>query len=131
LTFTTRATLLALVICVLVLTLAYPLRLYLKQQGDIRDLTASNAARRQRVAALTAAVAHYDDPNWVRDEARSRLHYTQPGETDYLIPSSAAPTPSDGAVAGSTQGPWYSRLLSSALSSPKATPTPPPSTAAP
>jgi cell division protein FtsB len=131
LTFTTRATLLALVICVLVLTLAYPLRLYIKQQGDIRDLAAGNAAQRQRVAALKAQVAHYDDPNWVRNEARARLHYTQPGEKDYLLPSTTSPRPGGDPAADATHGPWYSRLLAGALATPTTTPAPPPATGAP
>jgi cell division protein FtsB len=92
---TTRMTLLVVVICVLILTLAYPLRLYLQQQSQLGELTAQNAEQRKRVAALKSAVAGYDDPEWTRDEARIRLHFTQPGEKVYLAPTpllSSAPS---------------------------------------
>ncbi|AEH08272.1 Septum formation initiator [Candidatus Protofrankia datiscae] len=92
--FTTRMTLLLVVICVLVLTLAYPLRLYLRQRSQIDELAAHNAEQRERVEALKTKVAGYDDPAWAQDEARVRLHYTRPGEKVYLVPAtSVTPTP--------------------------------------
>nr|WP_239334120.1 septum formation initiator family protein [Frankia sp. CiP3] len=99
---TTRMTLLVVVICVLILTLAYPLRLYLQQQSQLNELAAQNAEQRKRVEALKTAVAGYDDPEWTRDEARMRLHFTQPGEKVYLAPAAVSPpaAPSAGAAAG-------------------------------
>ncbi|WP_322752658.1 septum formation initiator family protein [Frankia sp. Cas3] len=111
---TTRMTLLVVVICVLILTLAYPLRLYLQQQSQLNGLAAQNADQHKRVEALKTAVAGYDDPEWTRDEARTRLHFTQPGETVYLasaaaaVPSSPVPTPG----AAAAEAPWFSRLWS-------------------
>ncbi|WP_308127755.1 MULTISPECIES: septum formation initiator family protein [unclassified Frankia] len=98
---TTRMTLLVVVICVLILTLAYPLRLYLQQQSQLNELAAQNAEQRKRVEALKTAVAGYDDPEWTRDEARMRLHFTQPGEKVYLAPAAISPSaaPSAGAAA--------------------------------
>ncbi|WP_322763281.1 septum formation initiator family protein [Frankia sp. Cr2] len=105
-------TLLVVVICVLILTLAYPWRLYLQQQSQLNELAAQNVDQRKRVEALKTAVAGYDDPEWTRDEARTRLHFTQPGETVYLVsaavPTSAAPAPG----AAATEAPWFSRLWS-------------------
>ncbi|WP_242418144.1 septum formation initiator family protein, partial [Frankia sp. CpI1-P] len=76
---TTRATLLAVVICVLVLTLAYPLRLYLKQQSKLSELARTNTQAQARVNELRSTVERYDDQAWVSDEARRRLHYIKPG----------------------------------------------------
>ncbi|WP_018502117.1 FtsB family cell division protein [Parafrankia discariae] len=124
---TTRATLLAVVICVLVLTLAYPLRLYLQQQAKISELTRANAQRQTRVDDLRAEVARYDDPAWVADEARRRLHFILPGEKSYLMPTAPQPTARPGADAAGGAGDrsWYGRLWSQ-LDQPPATPTPAP-----
>jgi cell division protein FtsB len=111
---TTRATLLAVVICVLVLTLAYPLRLYLKQQSKLSELARTNAQTQVRVDGLRSAVQRYDDQAWVEDEARRRLHYIKPGERAYLMPAAPTPTPGDDdAHRGSSGGSaWYGRLWS-------------------
>ncbi|KPM57491.1 septation ring formation regulator EzrA [Frankia sp. R43] len=121
---TTRATLLAIVICVLVLTLAYPLRLYLQQQAKISELTRTNAQRQTRVDDLREEVARYNDPEWVKDEARRRLHYVLPGEKTYLMQTSPQPTPEPdaGADGGGGGQSWYNQLWSQ-LAEP-ATPTP-------
>jgi cell division protein FtsB len=111
---TTRATLLAVVICVLVLTLAYPLRLYLQQQAEIAALTRQNAAAQARVDALRSSVTQYGDNGWVEDQARARLHYVLPGEKTYLRPSTPAPTPTTtgGRGRSSSDEAWYSQLWS-------------------
>lgn len=111
---TTRATLLAVVICVLVLTLAYPLRLYLRQQSKLSQLTRANAQTQSQVDRLRSTVQRYDDQSWVDDEARRRLHYIKPGERAYLMPAPPTAAPRDDA-AGSGAGSgsvWYGRLWS-------------------
>ncbi|MEX5631304.1 FtsB family cell division protein [Parafrankia sp. FMc2] len=111
---TTRATLLAVVICVLVLTLAYPLRLYLQQQAKISELTRANAERQSRVDDLRDQVGRYNDSEWVADEARRRLHYVLPGEKSYLMQTTPQQTAEAGAEsgAGTGDGSWYNRLWS-------------------
>ena len=113
-TLTTRATLLAVVIGVLALTLAYPLRLYLRQQEEIAELTAGNAERQRRVDELRDTVALYNDPNWVSDEARRRLHYLRPGERAYLRPAPEQPSSSPTAAPerGDPDDAWYGQLWS-------------------
>ncbi len=97
---TTRAALLGLVVVALALTLVYPLRLYLAQRGQIDKMTAANQAQQQQVEALRKAVTRYNDPNWVRDQARLRLHYAAPGERVLVVPrgASAGPSPTPGAA---------------------------------
>ncbi|WP_462185955.1 MULTISPECIES: FtsB family cell division protein [unclassified Frankia] len=111
---TTRATLLAVVICVLVLTLAYPLRLYLQQQAKLSELSRTNAQAQARVHELRATVERYDDQAWVEDEARRRLHYVKPGERAYLMPIKPAPTKDGDETRGGSSGgsAWYARLWS-------------------
>lgn len=116
-TLTTRATLLAVVICVLVLTLAYPLRLYLQQQAENAALAKQNAASQARVDALKAEVAKYGDDAWVQDEARRRLHYVLPGEKTYVMPVAPPPTEAGSAGRGRSRPDeaWYSQLWSQTI----------------
>ncbi|MCK9877208.1 MULTISPECIES: FtsB family cell division protein [Frankia] len=111
---TTRATLLAVVICVLVLTLAYPLRLYLRQQSKLSQLVRANAQAQTQVDQLRTTVGRYGDQAWVEDEARRRLHYLKPGEQAYLMPAPATPPSTDEAHGGASAGDsaWYGRLWS-------------------
>jgi cell division protein FtsB len=127
---TSRAAVLALVLCALVLMLAYPVQQYLAQRGQIAKLQRANATAQQQVDALSAADAQWSDPAFIQRQARARLHYVMPGETEYVltggIPAAASPTPTAPAAA-QTPGTWYDKLwgtLRSADREPKATPTP-------
>jgi cell division protein FtsB len=76
---------LALVVCMLAISLAYPLREYLAQRGDIGDYRAKVAAQDKRVAALERARERWHDPAYVKAQARERLHFVMPGETAYVV----------------------------------------------
>lgn len=82
---TTRAVVLAVVACALLLMLAYPVRQYLAQRSQIAQTRESLAAARQRVAALEEANRRWSDPGYVKAQARVRLHFVMPGETAYVV----------------------------------------------
>jgi cell division protein FtsB len=114
--FTTRAALLGLVLCGLVLSAAVPLREFLDQRADIRRLETAQAAQRERVAALQEEERRLRDPAHVRRLARERLHYVMPGETAYVVLRPAPDEPDDVVVPpapAGTQAPWWSQLWSS------------------
>src|SRR3954452_22533032 len=94
---TTRAAILGLVVCALVVSAALPLREFLSQRADIRHLQQSQAAARARVAALEEQEARLADPAYVAALARDRLHFVRPGETAYVViaPSAAPATPTE------------------------------------
>src|SRR4051812_43532753 len=112
---TSRAAVLAIAICAVVLTLAVPLQQYLAQRGQLSDLVAQERAERARVAALEQQQARWNDPAYVREQARERLHFVKPGETAYVIvdptPQPKAPTVSAPKVQ-TKAGPWYGELWS-------------------
>jgi cell division protein FtsB len=112
---TTRAAILGLVVCALVVSAALPLREFLSQRGDIRKLEQSQAAARHRVAQLEEHKDRLSDPAYVAALARDRLHFVRPGETAYvIIAPSAPPARSDARRAASAavgpDRPWYSQL---------------------
>jgi cell division protein FtsB len=121
---TGRAGILALALCAVMVTLAYPFQEYLNQRSRISTLENQNDATAQQVARLQAELAKWADPAYVAIQARLRLHYVKPGEIGFIVPNPSAgaeplgiPTPS------STSQPWYDRLWSS-VTSPSATPAP-------
>ena len=111
---TGRAAVLGLVVCALVLSLAYPAKEFLAQRGEIGRLRAEQAQAQARVAALEERKSQLGDPAYVRAQARARLHYVLPGETVYVVvprsgggsEGSAAPDLPEVRQGGS----WYGRL---------------------
>jgi cell division protein FtsB len=112
---TTRAAVLAVVLCVLALALTVPLRQYVAQRGAVARLRAKQAAAQRRVDALEARKAQLQDPAYVERLARERLHFVRPGEVPYILltptptPAPVRPGTPGGTAVGGT-GPWYSRL---------------------
>jgi cell division protein FtsB len=113
---TGRAALLALVLCALVVALAYPMRQYIAQRSDIADQRREAQQARQKVEQLREEKARWQDPQYVRTQARDHLHYVLPGETGYnVVPT--APTGDAAAHPATNEAaahrPWYDNLWDS------------------
>lgn len=108
-----------LVVCALLVSAALPLREYLGQRGDIRQLEQQQEAARKRVAALEEQKERLEDPAYTAALARDRLHFVRPGETAYVvIAPSAPPVPlKDAQRAASAptgpEAPWFSQIWGS------------------
>ena len=111
---TGRAAMLALVVCMLAISLAYPLREYLAQRGDISEYEARVREQRARVAELEKAQQRWSDPAYVEAQARQRLRYVMPGEIAYVVVEADDTPPQDGVVvkppAEAEAAPWYADL---------------------
>src|SRR3954468_14999736 len=83
---TGRAAVLALVVCMLAISLAYPLREYLAQRSDISDVRAQVAEQEQRVAALERQRSLWQKPAYVERQARERLPLLMPGGRAFCVP---------------------------------------------
>jgi cell division protein FtsB len=114
---TGRAAVLALVVCMLAISLAYPLREFLSQRGDIGGYRAKVAAQEKRVADLTRARERWNDPAYVKAQARERLHFVMPGETVYIVlEPDEAPAPvaaSERSTMPEPKRPWFGDLWKS------------------
>lgn len=114
---TGRAAVLLLVCCGLALALAYPAREYFAQRAEIERLRQQTDAQLQRVRQLEAEKRRWDDPAYVRAQARERLHYAMPGETPYIAigPNlrGTDDAPGTSPASGGRAQAWYQRLWQS------------------
>ncbi|MFD4789976.1 septum formation initiator family protein [Streptomyces sp. NPDC058459] len=106
---TGRAALLALVLCSLIVALAYPMRQYISQRAEIADLKHRQEQARARVEQLRDAKARWQDDAYAEQQIRRRLHYVMPGETGYVVidPGAAKQSRADRAAA---HRPWYANV---------------------
>lgn len=119
-TITLRALGLVLVGLVAFIVLAPTLRYAVAQQEDLRELNADLAEARERTARLEEELALWEDPDYVRAQARDRLGYVAPGETPYVVvdPETVVGdeverTGEEEPAARKLQGPWYLTVLES------------------
>lgn len=107
---TGRAALLALVLCSLVVALAYPTRQYISQRSEIAAQRAKAEHAREAVEELRKERARWHDPAYEEQQARERLHFVRPGETGYTLRDGTADVrrPRE---SGPADRPWYQNLL--------------------
>ncbi|MGW7516713.1 FtsB family cell division protein [Streptomyces sp. NPDC054796] len=106
---TGRAALLALVVCSLVVALAYPMRQYVSQRSEIAEQRRQAEQAREQVRKLREERARWSDPAYVEQQARLHLHFVRPGETGYTVVDGTADAerPTDQRPA---DRPWYQNL---------------------
>ena len=80
-----RAAVLLLVLGMLGVAYAWPVREYFRQQAELSDLRASTSAAQASVDALEAEKARWADPAYIEAQARGRLHYVMPGEVAFTV----------------------------------------------
>ncbi|MFE9452559.1 septum formation initiator family protein [Streptomyces sp. NPDC006739] len=106
---TGRAALLALVVCTMVVALAYPMRQYVSQRAQIADLQRQQQKAQQRVEQLRDLKARWQDDAYAEQQIRRRLHYVMPGETGYIVIDPGAAQQSR-AYRGAADRPWYANV---------------------
>jgi cell division protein FtsB len=112
-TLTARAAVLAVALASVALAIALPFKIWLAQRGEISSLQAQTRVQQQHVAALQRQQQQWQDPAYVEQQARVRLHYVKPGEKEYVVLGRPRPKPAPGsrpATGSAVVGPWYSRL---------------------
>jgi cell division protein FtsB len=83
--FTGRAAVLVLVLAVLTVSYASSLRAYLQQRSHIGDLKAQIAQREANINDLEREKKRWDDPAYVKAQARARFGYLMPGESGFEV----------------------------------------------
>ena len=92
---------------------------YVQQQRELAELRESVQLNRDAVALADAERLKWQDPSYVRSQARGRLFYVMPGETqlnvidDIVIPADSVEQTSD--VLTRIERNWVHTLVSSTL----------------
>jgi cell division protein FtsL len=106
---TSRAAVLAVVICAIALSLAYPVRAYLAQRQQIDQLVAQQQAMLAQVKNLEADQARLSDRSYIEQLAQQELDMCFPGTQCYVIEGSQSLI-NGGRPQESGPAPWYARL---------------------
>ncbi len=110
--FTGRAAVLAVVLCAVALSLAYPVREYLAQRRQIDMLLAQRQQIGQHLRRLEQEQAKLKTPAFIEEVARDQLHMCLPTQMCYVIIDPVAKR-GKSVAARQAATPWYGRLWSS------------------
>lgn len=125
-TITRRALILIAVVVVALATLVPTLNTYVAQRQQLASLQDQVSDQQDEVSDLQAQVDRWGDPNYVAAQARERLLFAMPGETQYrLMDSSGNDVPLTEAQqkqADASSGDWFTTLWSSVEGASRADP---------
>jgi cell division protein FtsB len=109
---TSRAAVLAVVICAITLSLAYPVREYIAQRRQISALGAQQQALTSQLSKLQAQQRQLNNPAYIEQLAQDRLHLCLPKQTCYVIIDGK---PAAGLIQPrvAPPNPWYDKLWQS------------------
>ncbi len=116
--FTTRAVVLLSVVLLLVASYTSALHAWWEQRGEIQAAKAEIVMRRDAIGQLKDTKARFNDPAFIKQQARARFGWVMPGEVGYRVIGS------DGSVQGEVptldeppssadERPWYDTLWGS------------------
>ena len=124
---------LLLVLSVLTISYASSLKAYFQQHSQIQELRAQIASSQSSIQELESEKQRWQDPAYVKQQARARFGYLMPGQTSYVVigadgkPLAAEATLSDPRTTTTTTTPtaWWTaewRSVELAGNPPPATP---------
>jgi cell division protein FtsB len=109
---TGRAAVLAVVICAIALSLAYPVREYIAQRQQIDQLLAQQQTLTEQVKALQQQDVELSQTWYIEQQARDQLHMCFPGEQCYEVVS-GQPAKTVAKPQQAPAVPWYANLWQS------------------
>lgn len=111
--FSGRMLALAVILAVVTVLLLPSVGTYMDQRAEIAQLQASIAEQQQQQSDLKTQIARWDDPAYVKAQARNRINLVMPGEKKYMV---VGATGEDSAVEPQSVGdvrtdlPWVDSL---------------------
>ena len=117
--FSGRMLALFVVMIAITIMLAPTVKIFFEKRAEIAALQADISAKQDQQGELRRQVSRWQDPNYVKQQARDRINMVMPGETGYWVFGSDLPagSPSGAAGAGSAQDPaelpWVDALWES------------------
>jgi cell division protein FtsL len=110
---TGRAAVLAVVICAIALSLAYPVREYVTQRKQIDALVAQQQVMLNQVKKLEQEQARLNNPAYIEQLARQELDMCFPRTTCYIVTGGQRPASTAARAAKAGPAPWYDKLWQS------------------
>lgn len=117
--FSGRLLALAVVMIAITVMLAPTVKIYVDKSAEIAALEADISARKAEQNSLKQQVSRWQDPNYVKQQARDRINMVMPGETGYWVFGSDEPTGTSSGQGGSGSAedpanlPWVDALWES------------------
>ena len=116
-----RAFAVAAIFFMLALFLAPPIKSYFVQRAQINALESQLSSDRAALEAARKELTLWQDPEYVKSQARERLHFVLPGERQYIVTG----TKDDPTLPDTTKvvsqlpegAPWYTKLIASVTES--------------
>ncbi len=115
---TQRAVALLVVVGLLVISYVGTMRIYLDQQSDMATARTQIAERQATIAQLEDELSRWNDPSYIKTQARERLGWVMPGEVGYRVIGTDGKVVSGevGSIKGNNDPAnqaWYERIWSS------------------
>jgi len=99
------------------LVLAPPIQNYFTQRAQINSLRAQVDGDRAALEAARLELIRWQDPEYVKAQARERLHFVMPGERQYIVtgtPNGEGEVTTNKVADQLEDGaPWYTRMIAS------------------
>src|SRR6478735_407364 len=116
--FSGRMLALAVVMVAITIMLAPTVKIFFDKKAEIDALNADIAARQAEGDALRQQVSRWQDPNYVKQQARDRINMVMPGETGYWVfgsdePAGESSSPAGAAAQDPADLPWVDSLWES------------------
>lgn len=129
---TTRAIALAVVFLILTISYASSLRIYFAQSAQIADTRQQITQSQERIADLQTNLSRWNDPEYVKTQARARLGWVMPGETGFTVVGEDGQPLGGGAQISSPRAPetpqtaWWDKMWGSVEAADRPAPVPSP-----
>jgi cell division protein FtsB len=105
------------ILFILTLTIAPPVKHYFIQRAQISALKSQLSADNTALQKARQELLLWQDSEYIKTQARERLHFVLPGERQYIVIDNSTTDASNGTtkIANAlTDGqPWYVRLIAS------------------
>ena len=102
----------------LALFLAPPIKNYFTQRAQISALESQLSSDYAALEAARQELMLWKDPEYIKSQARERLHFVMPGERQYIVTGEEEGVDSSASTAKVVDGlpegqPWYIRMIAS------------------
>ncbi len=99
--FSGRMLALAVVMVAITIMLAPTVKIFLEKKAEISALEADIASKQAEQAALKKQITRWQDPNYVKQQARDSINMVMPGEAGYWVFGGGVPAGTPGGRTGS------------------------------